>query len=157
MALTANDVLSDINVIRNSLVVSLNNVTVDYTSTSPPNTSINSTLTDQNGNSCSVFLGTAPLLLHSIAFVYPSAFQTNFSLYVKLNGLNIDNNSFNIPPASTSGFDYVPTGKKYLIPAGSRLDVYSYMSGSATANSSFSVLAIFQKLDTLSPSEMAQL
>ena len=157
MSLTADNVLGDINVIRNALVIQRYNINVNYTSTSVPNTSIPTTLSDQNGNSVSAYLGQAPLLLHSLAFTYGSSFQSNFALYVKLKGLNIDNNQFNNPASGTNGFDYVPTGKKFLIPANQTLDVYSYMNGSATQNQPFSILAIFEKLDTLAPDEQSKL
>ena len=157
MPITAKSVLDNIDVIRNSLVIQRYNASVSYTSTSVPNISLPSTLTDQNGQSLSIYLGQAPLLLHSIAFSYGSSFQSDYALFVKLKGLDIDNNQFNNPASGTNGFDYVPTGKKFLIPANQTLDIYSYMNGSASANQNFSVLAIFEKLDTLPVDEQAQL
>ena len=157
MPLTADDILSNVNVIRNSLIVSRLNISVADTATAIPNTSVPTTLTDASGNPVSTFLGNAPLLLHSLAITYSSTFRQYYSLYTKLHGLNIDNNSFGVPADSTSGFDYVPTGKTYLIPSSSYLDVYAYNSGGATSAGSFNILAIFQKLDTLAPSEQAKL
>ena len=157
MSLTAQDVLSNIDVIRNSLIVEHFNVTVDYTSTTAPNVSIPSTLKDQNGNTCSDYLGSAPLLLHSLTISYGSNFQADYSVYTKLPGLNIDNNSFNIPPASSSGFDYVPTGKKFLIPTSSTMDIYAYNSGGSSTSEVFNIFAIFEKLDTLSANQQALL
>jgi hypothetical protein len=138
----------DINVIKNSLLVQRFNVIVPDTSTFP-NTSIPSTLVDQNGDSLSVYLGQSSLLLHSLAITYDSTFQANYSIYTKLQGLNIDNNKFNIPPASTSGFDYVPPSKSFLIPSNQTLNIYAYNSNGASSSGTFNVLAIFEKLDTL--------
>lgn len=156
--LTANDINSNINVIGNSLVIQHFNITVPDTATSVPSTGgIPSFLTDQNGRMCSDRLGQSPLLLHSIAIQASSSFLSSYSILVQLNGLNIDNNNFNLLPSSSSGFDYVPTGKSYKIPAGSRLDVYAYNSTEATTAGVFSYLAIFSKLDDMPAEEQAML
>lgn len=157
MALDASTILDSIDVIRNSLIIQHLNVSVASSATAIPNTSIPSTLTDGNGDKLSDYLGPAPLLLHSIAITYTSTFQGSYSLYVKQPGLNIDNNKFSLPAASTSGFDYVPTGKAFLIPANSTLNIYAYNSGSATTAGVFNLLAIYQKLDTLSADQQALL
>lgn len=135
-------IANDLNVIKNSLIIYKSNITALATQTTPP------TLNQQNA---SVYqnTGNVPLLLKSLFVSYDSTFLQYYSIYISLEGLNIDNNTFNAVPGSSSGFDFVPTGSNYFIPAGATLKIWVYNNTSTnTTNGTFNVLAIFDKLDT---------
>ena len=54
----------------------------------------------------------------------------------------------NDAPANSSGFDYVPTGASFLIPAGARLKVYAFNANGASTNGTLNIIATFNRLDT---------
>ena len=140
-------IANDLNVIKNSLVIPVFNYSVSSSNTTAPilNDSNNIVELSKSGQS---YLGNTPLLLKSLYITYDSTFLSDYSLLVRLNGLNIDNNQFTRPPGGSSGFDYVPTGSAYYIPAGSKLEVYAYNSGGASVNGTIDILAVFNRLDT---------
>lgn len=140
-------IANDLNVIKNSLVIPVFNYSVSSSNTTAPilNDSNNIVELSKSGQS---YLGNTPLLLKSLYITYDSTFLSDYSLLVRLNGLNIDNNQFTLAPGGSSGFDFVPTGSAYFIPAGSKLEVFAYNSGSATTNGTINILAVFNRLDT---------
>jgi len=151
MPVTADQVLSNLNVIRNSLVVDAPNNAILDSVTAPRNPVAGT------GNVVSKYLGSAPLLLHSLALIGDSTFIADYSFLVVLNGLNISNNTYALLAGAATGQDYVPTGKVYLIPANSTLDIYAYNSGGSSSTGHLSVLAVFDDLSYLAPDELAKL
>lgn len=132
---------NNINIIDNSFVVDEPNISVLATQLAEPT---------ENEANASVYkaIGNQPALLKSLALSYDSIFVTNFAIKVVLNGLNISNNKFKLPPGGSASFDYVPTGSNYKIPPGSILQIYAYNTNSAnTTNGVFNVLAIFDILE----------
>jgi hypothetical protein len=120
--------------ISNSNVLVSNNNTVAHTVTAPPSSPLITFNT-----------GSYPTLLHSLNLAFDSTFIASYSYYVLLEGLNIYQNGYLVPVSST--YEYVPSGKSYLIPAGSTLKVYAYMSGSTTTDGHISVTAVFDVIE----------
>ena len=148
MTTTLKDLIAnDLSVIKNSLVIPVYAFSVPYTNNVVPILNDANNIVEQ-AKAGQSYLGNVPLLLKSLFISYDSTFVQYYSMQVDLNGLNIDNNRFTIPPAGSSGFDYVPTGTSYFIPAGSKLKIYAYNSGGATTNGTINVLAVFDRLDT---------
>lgn len=140
-------IANDLSVIKNSLIIPVFKFSVPYTNTTVPILNDSNNIIEQYKSGLS-YLGNVPLLLKSLFISYDSTFAQYYSMQVDLNGLNIDNNQFTIPPAGSSGFDYVATGTSYPIPAGSKLRIFAYNSGGATTNGTINVLAVFDRLDT---------
>jgi hypothetical protein len=138
---------NDLNVIKNSLIVPVFKFSVPYTNNTTPILNDTNNIVEQYKSGLS-YLGNIPLLAKSVFLSYDSTFAQYYSLYIELNGLNIDNNEFTPPPAASSGYDYVPTGASYFVPAGSKLRVFAYNSGGATTNGTLNILAVFDRLDT---------
>lgn len=132
--------LNDISVIENSLVIWQPNISVSSANTTVPSLNQANAVLVQN-------LGQSPLLLKSLYLSYDSTFGSKYSVYVEMEGLNIANNTFNLPPAASGGFDFVPTGTSYKIPAQATLKIYAYNSGGAATNGTLNVLGIFDVLD----------
>ncbi|MEM3423827.1 MAG: hypothetical protein QXE51_04615 [Nitrososphaeria archaeon] len=135
-------IANDLSVIKNSLVIPIYNITASASQTTPP-------VLNQANALVYKPLGNIPLLAQSIFISYNSTFAANYALLLQLEGLNIDNNNFFTPPTGSSGYDFVPTGKSYFIPAGATLRIWAYNTVSTNnVNGVFNVLAVFDKLDT---------
>ena len=140
-------IANDLNVIKNSLIIPVFNYSVPYTNNTVPILNDANNIVEQYKAGQS-YLGNVPLLLESLFVSYDSTFLSDYSILIDLNGLNIDNNTFTQAPGNSSGFDYVPTSSAFYIPAGSKLRVFAYNSGGATANGTLNILAVFNRLDT---------
>ena len=140
-------IANNLNIIKNSIIIPVFKYSIPHTNTSVPIINDSNNIIEQYKTGLSE-LGNIPLLLKSLFISYDSTFAQYYSLQVDLNGLNIDNNQFTVPPAGSSGFDYVPTASAYFIPAGSKLRIFAYNSGGATTNGTINVLAVFDRLDT---------
>jgi hypothetical protein len=140
-------IANDLSVIKNSLIIPVFNYSVPYTNNTVPILNDANNIVEQYKAGQS-YLGNVPLLLESLFVSYDSTFLSDYSILIDLNGLNIDNNTFTQAPGNSSGFDYVPTSSAFYIPAGSKLRVFAYNSGGATANGTLNILAVFNRLDT---------
>ena len=140
-------IANDLSVIKNSLIIPVFNYSVPYTNNTVPILNDANNIVEQYKAGQS-YLGNVPLLLKSLFVSYDSTFLSDYSILIDLNGLNIDNNTFTQAPGNSSGFDYVPTSSAFYIPAGSKLRVFAYNSGGATANGTLNILAVFNRLDT---------
>lgn len=132
-------------IVRNSKVDTDFNIAVSYTQTTEPSLPSN---TNGGKNPQGFMTGSFPSLLRSLQITGDSTFTAKFSFKVMLEGLNIDNNVFQLAAAGSSGTEFVPTGTAYLIPPNSTLKVYAYNSGGATTNGTMNVFAVFELLDT---------
>lgn len=140
-------IANDLSVIKNALVVQEYNLDttkdgtalVDIT-TPPPFNSDKSVVYKQLTN--------VPMLLKSLSLTYDSTFLADYQVFTELQGLNIDDNEFINAPGGSSGFDYVPPGASFLIPAGATLKIWAFNQGGASSSGSLNVLAVFDKLDT---------
>ena len=83
-------------------------------------------------------------LLHSLSYTYALGAQSNFQIYI--TGINV--NAWNVLPATALAFEVVPEGAAIFLPPNTEIKIYSQMTGSATANQSFSVTAILEDLTT---------
>ena len=147
MATLSELIANDLSVIKNSLIKQVFNISVPYTQTQAPVENDNNNLVNTY-QSDYAYLGNVPLLAKSVQITYDSTFLSNYKVKVVLEGLNIDNNQYNYAPANSSGFDYVPTGASFLIPAGARLKVYAFNANGASTNGTLNIIATFNRLDT---------
>ncbi len=132
----ANTRPNQITVILNSLIIDSPNNAVSTSQTAVP--ALN------QGNVISQALGQYPCLLRSFNLSWDTNFASTYSYYVKLQGLNINNNQFIAVSSGSGGKEYVPTGTAYLVPANATLDIFAYNSGSGSSAGHITIYAVFE-------------
>ena len=89
----------------------------------------------------SYLLPNSPTHLYSLNIAVDSTFASNYAYKVVISTIIQDSNNFTLFPSGQTSYEFVPSSLSNGIPlaSGTRIDVYAYNSGGATADGHFSV------------------
>lgn len=120
--------------IVNPVKKELRNISIADTVTTPPSTSLPSTVFHFR-----VPAGWGGMWLHSFSIVYDNEFQQYYSYVMIVQGVSDDNATYQLPDPTALTYDYVPIGKRIKVGQNASIDVYVYNSNSATSAGVLSV------------------
>ena len=125
------------NELQNIRIKTINNISIPYSSNANSPYLVFETKAGVNGSK---------LISLDIAYDISNT-ATNYLFYFDIQGINIENNNFSPLSIQAGVFNFVPTGKEFILPPNSYVRIYAYNNNSSTTtNGSVSISVVWSDL-----------